>query len=634
MSKEIVENSLNQKIRLVYQEGKSVRCNLPMEGYINIDRRLPFLIVYRYPTKRPDPGTENLVKGEASFIIASGHKRFKSELTSLIYQIVESAREFFEAFLIIELWSNPEKVTTNNDEETITKPGFRIITSSFRPPTKSVEALANSLKGITILKQKSKVDVLYDLKRAPQGMSPLLPSHSARKLKCYVIGLMIEPVYQNININETFPLVLRRLHRGLSRSLKRSVFQFSKYQTSYDYANYQSLGKRALVKSVWEVDKKIADLSNSFDFLLQVTPVNTQKAWLKFRKSKYEKVPTLYYRPLPIDPDIVKQQLFKIPIERIEDPTLESLFRGKRKELDLQLSMLSDRGTQNFLYGSLILYGSVLNSLKNLALKVLKKLPPRNRDEIKKNSISAKEFAKHVELENKYYNDIDPNFSSQVFIRDDISGLITSKGNLLIGKDTRIPISRVQALLQHEIGTHVLTYHNGKSQPFRQLYCGLAGYDELQEGLAVLSEYFVDGMSSHRLRILAARVMAGHYLLDGASFIDTYRKLNCDFGFSSNIAFNITVRVFRAGGLTKDIVYLRGLLDMLAYLKQGGDLEILFTGKIASKHVSIIQELKHRKVLHPSPLVPRYMLNVNLPKKLEDLKSGISLFNLINRRDK
>ena len=71
------------------------------------------------------------------------------------------------------------------------------------------------------------------------------------------------------------------------------------------------------------------------------------------------------------------------------------------------------------------------------------------------------------------------------------------------------------ALLQHEIGTHVLTYYNGKGQPFRQLYAGLSGYEALQEGIAVLSEYLVGGLCGNRLRLLAARVVAVRAMLDG-----------------------------------------------------------------------------------------------------------------------
>ena len=47
------------------------------------------------------------------------------------------------------------------------------------------------------------------------------------------------------------------------------------------------------------------------------------------------------------------------------------------------------------------------------------------------------------------------------------------------------------ALLHHEVGTHLVTHVNGTHQPIKVLGVGLAGYDETQEGLAVLAEYLV-----------------------------------------------------------------------------------------------------------------------------------------------
>ena len=78
----------------------------------------------------------------------------------------------------------------------------------------------------------------------------------------------------------------------------------------------------------------------------------------------------------------------------------------------------------------------------------------------------------------------------------------------MIGRETRIAERRAEALLQHEVGTHLVTYFNGSSQPLRLLQVGLSGYDALQEGLAVLSEYLVGGLSEARMRTLAARVIA------------------------------------------------------------------------------------------------------------------------------
>ena len=47
-------------------------------------------------------------------------------------------------------------------------------------------------------------------------------------------------------------------------------------------------------------------------------------------------------------------------------------------------------------------------------------------------------------------------------------------------------------------------------------------------------------------------------LIDGASFLETFRVLREDHGFAGYTAFTVTIRIYRGGGLTKDAVYLSG----------------------------------------------------------------------------
>jgi uncharacterized protein (TIGR02421 family) len=211
------------------------------------------------------------------------------------------------------------------------------------------------------------------------------------------------------------------------------------------------------------------------------------------------------------------------------------------------------------------------------------------------------------------------------------AGLMVSGDQLLIGGKIRVPRRRVDALLQHEIGTHLVTRYNGHHQPFQQLEVGLAGYDGLQEGLAVLSEYLVGGLSGTRMRILAARVVAARQMLDGASFVDTFRTLDRQYEFSERTAYTMTMRIYRGGGLTKDAVYLRGLLQILRYLREGGDLEPLFVGKIASSHLPLIVELSHRQVIKPPALRPRYLESSEATQKLNLLRAGLKVLDLIQR---
>ena len=210
--------------------------------------------------------------------------------------------------------------------------------------------------------------------------------------------------------------------------------------------------------------------------------------------------------------------------------------------------------------------------------------------------------------------------------------MLCSRGNLLIGKKVKIAKSRARALIQHEVGTHLLTYYNGRAQPFKQLYLGLAGYDELQEGLAVLSEYMVGGLSRPRMRLLAARVIAVRMLLDGASFIDTFRELTLKYEFDKRTAFTIVMRVFRGGGLTKDAVYMKGLVKLLRFLKEGGDLHNLYIGKFNIHHVGFIKELMWRNILQTPPLRPRYLDDPGVQLKLDDARSGLSPSDLIEKK--
>ena len=89
------------------------------------------------------------------------------------------------------------------------------------------------------------------------------------------------------------------------------------------------------------------------------------------------------------------------------------------------------------------------------------------------------------------------------------------------------------------------------------------------------------------------------------------------------------MRVHRVGGLTKDSVYLRGLVHLLDYLKDGHELDPLLIGKIRQDYIPLVQELIYRNVLRPVPIKPRYLLDEAIKPKLEQLKAGISVFNLL-----
>jgi uncharacterized protein (TIGR02421 family) len=279
------------------------------------------------------------------------------------------------------------------------------------------------------------------------------------------------------------------------------------------------------------------------------------------------------------------------------------------------------------------IYGEPDAQLIALAGQIADAIPPRAREKHNGGSLDAREFAALAREELDHYRRDDPQLAARVEIRDDVPGLIVSNGHFLIGKSAKVSTSRAAATIAHEVGTHILTYYNGLAQPFRQLHTGLAGYEALQEGIAVLAEYLVGGLSKPRLRLLAGRVLAVAALVDGADFVETVRMLHDDRGFSRRSAYTIAMRVHRSGGLTKDMVYLQGLEQLLDHLGRSDmPFEDLLVGKFALGHLELVEELRWRKILKAPLLKPRYLQDDAARRRLERIRLGVGPLDLIERR--
>lgn len=610
-----------------------VRRTLPARGRLHIDRQLPFLCVYRQPPDRIDAGTERLVKGEASYLIAPGEPKYQKRVSALVREVVSTLSAEFGAFLIVEIWAAPDGGKANDAAVPTVLPTFTVHAPSAAAMTRTVQALTRRLKRVKVLKQGVVVETHRDDRGFAPGFRPLLSKSAAAGLNCEMVGIEVPPVYRKQDSRSEFPLLLRSLRRSFGLALRQMHFEFARSKTTHRPKHYHALGRKAVVKAVWNIDRQLAEVSNQFDYLLQLTPVNAGQAWKQFQRSRFEAAPEFHYRPLPVDPSVLKRELYKIPIERVEDPALQRLFQEKQEELELKINMLRDYDTPRFLHESLQLFGGVNDELLELATDLLELLPSggARRAEAER-KINAEEFARRAEKEFEFYRQVSPDFKATTRISSEVSGLIVSRGRLLINADMMLPESRVEALLAHEVGTHLLTYYNGRSQPFQQLYSGLAGYEELQEGLAVLSEYLVGGLGISRMRQIAARVVAARHLTDGATFVETFRSLDREYRFTQRVAYNTTMRIYRGGGLTKDAVYLRGLRAILKYVQRGGDLKPLFVGKMAVDHIPIIEELQYRNVLKPAPIRPRYLASETAQQRLAQLRgSSGTVLDLINR---
>jgi len=609
--------SWTHEIAAAYRRGESVRRALPGGGELVLERPLPFLVVHRDVTGGRDQATPRLARVEAAHLLWTAASGEDAELHELVRTLVEAGVERHGSFLVLELWRGNGRA-------------FRVRAPEEEAPA-TVRTLAEELNQLWDLDRSLSVEILPSERRAPPGATPLLTVPECYRLGALLLGLEIPPLYLQPG-GAAFPLFFRRFREGVSRAIRRAAFEFVRVQTGTRDAGWRALGPRELDPLVWEADRALAEIGDAFDFLLLVAPLNEKEAWDRFRESGFARAPEFRYRLLPIDPDVLKRRLYAIELEKIDDPALAFLLRDRRDELDRTLSMLGDRGTPDFLYDSIRLYGPVSDALHATAESLLATVPPA-APVSPAAAVDAAAFVARAEQEIAAYRERDDRFHPDAQIRPDVSGVMVSGGSLLVDERLQLDPARVDALLQHEVGTHLLTWHNGMAQRLRQLAGGLAGYDELQEGLGVLAEFLAGGVTPSRLRTLAARVVAARAVERGADFIETFRLLRDGYQLFPEQAFDVTARAHHSGGFTRDAIYLRGVTRLLDHLHAGGELEPLYCGKFGFRQLDALLELRDRNILAAPLLVPRVLERPDALRRLEQVRAGLELARLVASRE-
>lgn len=600
-------------VKTAVRNGSYINRNLPNGGKIVLDKMTPFLVVYRFDDQGPDDHFKRLITTQTAYLIAHEGR----DLTELLRTICQVQSNRFNSFLIIELWESDDA-----RDWCIYGPESKASTT--------LEALVDGLDKIQHPGLKPDIQVFDTFERHPPNLKSLLSIEETHKLGVLVLGLKVPRMYGDRKSNVIYHLHFRKFQVAFSEALKKAAFEFSRVQTNAGFDHYWRLGKSKITSVVRSVDTQMAGIHQRIDLLLRVTPVNEHEQWLEFQKNNFKVRPNFNYRLITIDPEAEKKRLFNIPVDRIEDPTLTQIYREKRQSLEKELILLEEREKSGFLSMSRNLVGELYPETIQQAKLILQETDPATTIDTRIPPLDSHDFYSLARTELDYYEKAFNDVKLEVQIRDDITGLMVSQGRLFIGEKFTIPAIQANAMLQHEVGTHILTYCNGRRQPMELLCRGLANYEELQEGLAVFMEYLAEGLTVQRMRTLAARVVAVMSLISGKDFIETFTLLHEKYHFAPDRAFNITGRIFRGGGYTKDGIYLQGLLTLMKYLRNGGDLPILYAGKFALEHVKFIDELIHRQIIMP-PVLPKILESNIVKEKIDQVREGMKPLDLITK---
>ena len=614
-----------EEIVACVRDGKPIRRDLPGGGRVHIDRPLPFLCVH-FAADGTEPTAREIAQANASYLVAPQ----AAAAMPVIAAIAKVLRQRLGAFLLLDIGELTRDRFLTDDVPFL--PPFEVVLWASADAIAAAEAYSAAVSESEIRFRTPRVE-RTDAAPSPKNTGPL-----ARELGCSAIAVRFAPVYRQPGTDAIYPELREQLIAMLFDAGLKAFAAFIDTHRIMKLTTHRALGRKVFVDAVTKVDRSIDEVASTFDFLLAVTPINAEAAFEAFKAGGCRGHPAFLYRPLVLQVEAAKRKLFSISFEHLEDPVLYQLYREKQQELDLQLSLLSSRQNAKFIEFGRALYGPVEETLLREAQSILGALagPGPTGDDQGADGTTADCFQieRRARAMIAAYRRQWEDFDASVELRDDLpSGLMVSGHRLLIARSTRMDLSRVEPLLSHEVGVHLLTYFNGSAQGLRLFRSGLSGYEGMQEGLAVFAEYLSGGMTAERLKLIAGRVVGCAAMLAGAAFAETYKMLADEHGFSESAAFNLVLRLYRGGGLAKDAIYLRGLTALLDHLERGGALEPFWMGKIAASHFDVMQELADRGLLRPPAVHPAFLATREGRDRLKRARSGMRPIDMIQPQE-
>ncbi|WKK64602.1 flavohemoglobin expression-modulating QEGLA motif protein [Lutimonas zeaxanthinifaciens] len=372
------------------------------------------------------------------------------------------------------------------------------------------------------------------------------------------------------------------------------------------------------------IDKRIDELVRQIELLSYVNPINIEEQKEKFFASKYLTDPVFEYPEINFDKFKLHRELFTQPIERIEDLKIRKLYEDIIYTYSGLIQCIETIGSgKKFYYNCLHCFGTPTEKDVENAKFILhfeEEDPKEERFEQKFNAKETeaffREFSKPYDFE--YHIDHSGKISAAAMVLNNIKTLVINDNHMFSEHE-------LQVLGNHEIGVHMVTTMNGLLHPLKIFSHGFPDYEETQEGLAVFAEYMSNNLTVKRLKELAYRVIAVDSLAKGYDFSKTFRLLHNQFDLDRDSAFNITLRVHRGGGFTKDYLYLTGLKKVYDYYKSGQDLSLLLTGKVTLEYLPEIKLLIDRGLaVDPVYRTEAYSENKNTNKTVDFILNNLN----------
>jgi len=500
-------------------------------------------------------------------------------------------------------------------------PTFNIGTHSvdMRRHRRSVEFLERALGNIEISNEQTTVGI-DEVFEGRGYVAAYLRTHF-KKVLC--VPIEIRKIFCSEKDGTAYPVVVDSLKAQLTDVISRHAAFFSRSKLARHHAKSHHMLGAAPNDLVNKIDTKLYQFARKLDTLLYVNPINLVQEQKRFQKKVGSYEPQFRYKQLAIDPYLFREDLYRLPVEEITDPTLQQLYRDAIDGLAIKIDLLKAIGTREFLYNSLRYYGEPhINDLKNAEFLLHAPSPPSERLREEAPLMATNDIVHAIQAAvDDYGIDAPVKISGSI-----VAGAMVDNANfqVFVKKDASLPSKSVEALIHHEVGVHLLSASNARAQNLKVLRLGSPGTTMTQEGLAVYAEHLGGALSSARMKTLGLRVLAVKSLLDNHSFSQTFDLLREEYDATEQNAFITTARVYRGGGFTKDFLYLRGLAQARQYHQGGNDWGPVFAGKIPFSKTKQIEELILRGIVSPPAQIAKCLTEPTVPDPILDyLVSGL-----------
>ena len=424
-----------------------------------------------------------------------------------------------------------------------------------------------------------------------------------------VLATEIKKVYCDETSGIAFPEIITQLKQSFKQAIVNNAQFFCEQNTKWKSSITAHLLDKQEDKKLTSIDKKLHKTLKGFELLAYVNPINTSQEYRRFEKNNFNEIPEFKYSPIKIDPFELKRELSSLNTSLISDVSIRHMYESVIGCYHDKIDLLSSLNSEKFLFNSLRYFGRP--SKKDLEnATYLLHLPSVPSEPNKAPALSAD---KAIDLFRTALADYGIKFKIEKNKKVISQAMVlSSKKTIYVRPDAKFTLKEINALIEHEIGVHVVTTQNSLQQRLKIFNLGLPVNTETQEGLAILAEYLSGNITLKRLRKLAMRVIVTDMMCSGANFIECFDYLTLSQKVNKKDAFTIATRIFRGGGFTKDHLYLSGFTKILKLWHSNQNIEPLLVGKTSLEFLDTIQEMISREMVSAPIYLPNSYRNPSI----------------------